>query len=127
MREAAEGVRRTVGQLRTLMIAIHPPNLEAAGLEVALTDLLDRLATRGIATHLADELSERLAPEKEALFFRIAQEAVRNVATHAGAGRVTVRAWRAEGRANLAIEDDGRGFSTAAVEGDPRMAISACA
>lgn len=115
LRSAADRVRRTVGELRTLMIEIHPPNLESAGLEAALTDLLGRVADHGVATTLDYEAPGRLASDTEALFFRIAQEALRNVIAHAGAGAVAVRVWVGDGRANLSVEDDGRGFATAEV------------
>jgi signal transduction histidine kinase len=54
-----------------------------------------------------------LPPEVEALFFRSAQEAVRNVLAHAEAARVDVRVRARGGRAVLEVEDDGRGFDVA--------------
>jgi signal transduction histidine kinase len=51
-------------------------------------------------------------PERtETLLFRIAQEALRNVAAHAEASRVLIRVARDDGTAVLEVEDDGRGFS----------------
>ena len=47
-------LRQGVRDLRTLLVEIHPPNLESAGLEVALSDLLSPLAAAGIATDLHD-------------------------------------------------------------------------
>ena len=49
-------------------------------------------------------------PEREALLFRSAQEALRNVASHAGASEVDVRVARDDGRVLLEVDDDGVGF-----------------
>jgi signal transduction histidine kinase len=51
--------------------------------------------------------------------YRIAQEALTNVARHAGARTVSVTLTAAEGRLHLSVTDDGRGFDPeAASEGD---------
>src|SRR5262249_50074839 len=55
--------------------------------------------------------------ETESVLYRVAQEALRNVAKHARARHVRVRAGRGAGRAVLSVEDDGLGFSTAAAAG----------
>lgn len=111
---AAGGVRRSIRALRSLLVEIYPPNLRTAGLATALSDLLAPLSSRGIeaALHLPAELD--LPEEVEALVFRVAQEAVRNVATHAGACRVELRVARRQGQAVLTVEDDGLGFEPAA-------------
>lgn len=51
--------------------------------------------------------------------FRVAQEAVRNVAAHAGACRVGVRLVTASGCAVLTISDDGLGFDPATLADQP--------
>jgi signal transduction histidine kinase len=54
----------------------------------------------------------------EALTYRVAQEAVRNVARHAGgATRVTVDVTRRSGCLRLEVADDGPGFTLAELEG----------
>lgn len=47
----------------------------------------------------------------EALVFRAAQEAVRNVVAHAEADRVELGVHRENGHAVLTVSDDGRGFA----------------
>ncbi len=56
---------------------------------------------------------ERLGPATETTFYRIAQEALNNVAKHAAASRVDVIVERRDGTAVLVIEDDGVGFNPA--------------
>ena len=104
-------VRDSIGSLRSLLVEIYPPNLREEGLRTALDNLLAAPANRGIRTSLEFELDEReLAPEMEALLYRGAQEAIRNVLAHAGATHTGVVVTREAGRAVLVVEDDGRGF-----------------
>lgn len=119
LREAAAETRHGIGQLRTLLVEIYPPELHRAGLEAALSDLLAASEARGLETALHLEEGVRLDRETEALFFRVAQEALRNVTRHAGAAQVRVDVSASNGRARLLVEDDGRGFDpdTASEEG----------
>jgi two-component system, NarL family, sensor kinase len=111
LRHGAERTRHGMRQLRTLLVEIYPPNLHTAGLDPALSDLLAPLAARGLRTSL--EVDPALEAERpiEALVFRAAQEALRNVQAHAEAGSVDVRLERAGGSLVLTVRDDGRGFS----------------
>lgn len=115
MREAAEDTRRTIKELRTLLVDIYPPDLHRAGLASALRDLVAPLAPRGVEVTL--ELSEPIElPEAiETLFYRCAQEALRNVVKHAQADHVLVRV-ESDGRVCLTVEDDGIGLPTNAAE-----------
>jgi len=110
LREAAAETRHGIGQLRTLLVEIYPPELHRAGLEAALSDLLTASRARGIETALDVDPEVELGRDAEALFFRVAQEALRNVIKHADARRVTVAVKAKDGRAQLLVEDDGRGF-----------------
>ena len=114
VRAAADETRRTIRELRSLLVDIYPPDLHREGLGPALADLVDRVAERGIQVRLDLPDDLELPPEVEALFFRSAQEAVRNVLAHADAGRVDVHVRARAGRAVLEVEDDGRGFDVAA-------------
>ncbi len=113
LRGGAEQARQSVRALRTLLVEIYPPSLRQAGLASALADLLAPVAARGIEADVDVPDGLDLDPEDEALFFRVAQETVRNAVAHAGARRITVAVSRdAEGTA-LTVADDGRGFDPA--------------
>jgi signal transduction histidine kinase len=107
---AADTVRQSIRQLRSLVVDIYPPSLAEEGLGAALADLLAPLEQRAISTDL--DLPERvdLPPPVEALLYRAAQEAVRNVLAHSGARRVEVAVSVARRSATLVVTDDGRGF-----------------
>jgi signal transduction histidine kinase len=116
LREGASGTRDSMRRIRSLLVEIHPPNLQAAGLEAALGDLLALLPARGIETSLdiADGLD--LCDETEQLFYRAAGEAIRNVERHANASHLRVRVGTQDGRARLEVADDGVGFTQATRE-----------
>jgi signal transduction histidine kinase len=115
LRAAISRLRQGVRDLRTLLVEIHPPNLASAGLEVALSDLLSPLEATGITTelHVADTApagGDR-RDAGDALVYRVAREALRNVQAHAHAQSVRIDVTRDEtGTTRLVIADDGRGF-----------------
>jgi two-component system, NarL family, sensor kinase len=109
---AAGETRTSVRQLRTLFVDIYPNSLRDQGLEVALQDLLGPFGARGIATTLNVEPDLRLQAETERLLYRVAREALRNVAAHARARAVDVRVAADNGKVSLSVRDDGSGFDT---------------
>lgn len=109
--QAAAACRGAVRALRSTLVEIYPPRLREAGLESALSDLLNPLEARGIETELDVAPGLELSDELEALIFRVSQEGIRNVSAHSGAGRVAVAVSGDDGVVRLAIADDGRGFS----------------
>jgi two-component system NarL family sensor kinase len=117
LRSAIARLRQGVRDLRTLLVEIHPPSLESAGLEAALSDLLSPLEADGIATELHVEERASAGPDRDPLVYRVAREAVRNVQEHAGAGSVRMDVSApAPGVTRLVVEDDGRGFASSARE-----------
>jgi two-component system, NarL family, sensor kinase len=109
---AAAETRASVRQLRTLFVDIYPNSLRDQGLEVALRDLLGPFGVRGIATTLSVEPDLRLQAETERLLYRVAREALRNVAAHARARAVDVRVAADNCTVSLSVRDDGLGFDT---------------
>jgi signal transduction histidine kinase len=65
-----------------------------------------------------------LGEDAEALIFRVAQEALRNVAAHADASHVDVRVEPDGGRVALTVEDDGRGFEADAARPEGHFGLS---
>jgi two-component system, NarL family, sensor kinase len=119
LREAAAETRHGIGQLRTLLVEIYPPELHRAGLAAALNDLLGASEARGLQTSLDVHPELRLGRDTEALFYRVAQEALRNVSKHAGAKHVRVKVRSS----SLVVEDDGRGFDPDGVQGDGHFGL----
>jgi len=101
-----------IGNVRQMSQLLRPTILDDFGLEAGLRWLCEGFATRtGIDVKLESEFSGRLADQTETHLFRIAQEALTNVARHAEARHVRMRL-AAEGQwIVLSIEDDGRGMA----------------
>src|SRR4051794_10296691 len=111
LRDSAVRLRHGVRALRTLLVEIHPPSLESAGLEPALSDLLSPLAADGVATELAVDDAAAAGTAADPLVYRVAREALRNVHEHAAARSVRVAVSRVDGGpVRLDVVDDGRGF-----------------
>jgi signal transduction histidine kinase len=108
-------VRETIRELRTLLVDIYPPNLHQAGLRAVLEDLVAPLVAGGMTVDLDVEADLELPQHVEALLFRVAQEAVRNVLNHAGAEHVDLGVMTGDGSARLTVRDDGRGFAVSDV------------
>jgi signal transduction histidine kinase len=112
---AAEAARSAVGGIRRAVFDLHPMSLEELGFAAAVRVVLDRHVQRGVAAEMEGlAAADDLAPEPRTAAFRIVQEAVANAARHAGARRIEIRGWRAEGSVVVEVADDGRGFDPAA-------------
>jgi two-component system NarL family sensor kinase len=116
LRDGAKQTRRSIRQLRSLLVDIYPPDLHRAGLAAALSDLVAPLESRGLHARVDLPPGLRLEPDAEALMFRTAQEALRNVMTHSRARNVDVSVSLENSHAGLTIADDGRGFTPAAAQ-----------
>lgn len=107
--QLADSALRTVRDLSQLL---RPAVLDDLGLAAAVDWLLRGMARRNeLQTSLVqDSPIPRLAPETEVAAFRIIQEALTNVARHAGARRCIVRLASHEHWLTIRVEDDGQGF-----------------
>jgi signal transduction histidine kinase len=111
--EAADTLRSSVTDLRTLMIEIAPPDLAESGVDGALRKLLAPLPSRGIEVELDAAGAMHLSPDKTSLVFRVAQEAIRNVVNHSQATKVVTTLRFVDGVVTLQVDDNGKGFSAA--------------
>jgi signal transduction histidine kinase len=101
--------------LRELMASLRPPTLDEVGLAAALRDHVGAFARRsGLDCSVRVELDGRLDGELETVVYRVAQEALLNVARHAEARRMWLELEGAGDRVDLEIGDDGVGFEPVA-------------
>ena len=99
---------------------LRPTALEEQGLRVALTTYVRKWSKHfGIPArlHASPSTDEPLTPELETMLYRLAQEALNNVAKHARADRVDVVLERGPGNVSLIIEDNGVGFNPSETPG----------
>lgn len=116
---AAAETRETIRELRTLLVDIYPPTLQHSGLAAALDDLTEPLRATGIRVVLDVPDDLELPEDVEALLYRVAQEAVRNIRAHSRATQVAIDVSRREHEALLSIRDDGVGFAAASRDEAP--------
>ena len=105
-------VEQTAERIRDVMAYLRPPVLDDYGLVAALHWYGEQFAQRtDIAVAVeGEEPAPRLAARVENALFRIAQEALTNVAKHAQATQVTVTVEVEGGTLRLVVADDGIGF-----------------
>jgi len=93
------------------------PLVPAPRLAADLDGLVARAASAGVAVRVEITGDERpLPPGVDRAAFRIAQEALTNVARHANASRVWLRLEADAAEMRLTVRDDGSGFDCAAAE-----------
>ena len=105
-------VEQTAERIRDVMANLRPPVLDDYGLVAALHWYAEQFARRidiSVAVEGEDAVP-RLAAHVENALFRIAQEALTNVAKHAQATQVTVTVEVEGGSLRLVVADDGLGF-----------------
>lgn len=104
---------QTQGTVREIAAKLRPTVLDSEGLDAAVEWLVaDFRARTGIPCELAlRRQSIAAGSELSTALFRILQEALTNVARHAGASRVEVSLAAEGGRAVLEVRDDGRGIA----------------
>jgi signal transduction histidine kinase len=128
-REELEAVGRSLRvsmrALRSLLVEIYPPDLHTAGLAAAIDDLVAPLMASGVQVDVDVSGVEDAPTSTVALVWRVAQEAVRNVARHAHAGRMSLTVHREHGALVLEVVDDGRGFDPASVPSTDRFGLRA--
>jgi signal transduction histidine kinase len=114
--EMSKLLKETMGSVRVVMSDLRPPLLDDYGLYAAIEWHARQLATRtGLQVKVnGAKLEPRPAAEVEVALFRIAQEALTNVAKHAEARQAKISLSGEAGRVRLVVEDDGRGIGPAA-------------
>ena len=117
--EAQETARASLEEVRRIARMLRPEALDDLGLAAALRVLGERVAELSeleVAVHVQPGLPA-LGGDAELVLYRVAQEALTNVARHAGASRAEVRLTTAGGRPTLEVHDDGAGFPPGGAEG----------
>jgi signal transduction histidine kinase len=104
---------RTVSEVRSTVLGLHPSTLDELGLEGALRELVEAFNGPGQRVHLdctPGAVSE-LPAESELAAYRIVAEALTNARRHAGAHRVDVRVHRIQACVEVSVIDDGTGIA----------------
>lgn len=99
--------------LRRVAHRLHPALVEQAGLGPALVGLASdttRASGMQVEVNVPEGGIPSIPTDIALIFFRIAQEALRNAVKHAGIKRASLRVAVEQGAIFLFVEDEGRGF-----------------
>ena len=124
LEECSSLVEGTVDAMRNVMAELRPHALDDYGLPAALRSLATGFSRR-TGIHVAfegDAPAADLPKPVDLAMFRIAQEALNNVAKHSNAQRVEIAIRRANGLATLSVRDNGIGFDPKRIERSNREA-----
>ena len=109
--QADELVRQAQKELNILIAEMRPAALEGKGLTSALREYVARWSQGAEIEADLRVQGEREAPlEVEQALFRVAQEALANVARHSGAEHAEVDLIYTSSTVTLRVADDGKGF-----------------
>lgn len=114
MNDVLEGINQVIGRVRQVSLDLRPPVLDDLGLVPALVWLIGRERKLfGLEVSFRHcGLNGRLPQEIETAAYRIAQEALSNVARHSGTKQATASLHGTADAIALRVEDRGRGFDT---------------
>lgn len=110
--------RGALSEMRSLLVELRPESIEKAGLAELLPQLCEAFSARTwsqVTQHIVQ--TTPLPPDVKEVFYRVAQEALNNIAKHARATDVLLRLSEDSGRmpagrVELRISDNGRGFDS---------------
>jgi signal transduction histidine kinase len=102
-------VEAAVAEVRRILDGLRPAPLDDVGFVAAVRRHADALA-RSVPVRVTAEELPPLPPDVETAAYRIAQEALTNVARHSGARSAEVGLRARDGRLEVAVVDDGAGF-----------------
>lgn len=110
--EAVRGLLNQVEErLRSLAHELRPPVLTNLGLAAALRFLTTAAAKRwGLSVTVDGAVDQKLPAPIETAIYRVAQEAITNVAKHASATTAHIHLWVDDGHIGCSIVDNGTGF-----------------
>ncbi|MBW3608326.1 MAG: sensor histidine kinase [Actinobacteria bacterium] len=112
LEEGREAARDAITEVRRIVADLRPEALDDLGLASALASLATNFERRSgirVERRLAANLP-RLSAEQDLVLYRVAQEALTNIARHAHARRAELRVEQVDGHVRVVVRDDGRGF-----------------
>lgn len=109
--ELRQLTRGALAEMRTLLLELRPAALMEAEVTELFRHLCDSFSGRALVQVDCDlDIQCDLEADIKIAIYRIAQEALNNIAKHAQASRVEMKLACQEGRVTMIIRDDGRGF-----------------
>ncbi len=119
LEELRQLTRGALAEMRTLLLEMRPESLERSDIKSLLNQLADAFIGRvRVPVSLDIQGDCELAHEVKLVFYRVAQEALNNIAKHSGARQVELHLECQPDQMNLIIKDDGLGFDADTITPD---------
>lgn len=118
MRQLARGA---LAEMRTLLMELRPNAIVEANPRELLKHLMDAFTGRtGISIHYSEKIDTGtvLSSEQKLVIYRVAQEALNNIAKHATPSEVKILFHVESTQVNLMIKDNGVGFNPHEIQPD---------
>jgi signal transduction histidine kinase len=116
LEELRQLTRGALAEMRTMLLEMRPESLERADLKTLLAQLADAFVGRvRVPVDLVVQGDCELSHDIKVAFYRVAQEAMNNIAKHSGARHVEAHLECRPGQLDLRIQDDGLGFEVDSV------------
>jgi signal transduction histidine kinase len=116
----ADAVRQELKDLGTMLRRVahrlHPAVIDQGGLLPALAQLAEdtkRMSSLDATTRLPTVSESILERDRSLILYRVAQEALRNIAKHSGATRAEIAVELKGNSLVMSVADNGRGFDAA--------------
>lgn len=111
LEELRDLTRGALAEMRTLLLELRPAKLIEVDLGDLLRQLVEAISGRArIPITLEVEGDGEISADVKVALYRVAQEALNNIAKHSHAQHVWIRFERSSSRVLLAVKDDGNGF-----------------
>lgn len=112
LEETLKTTEESVREIRTFSYLLHPPLLDALGLQSAMRWYVEGYNKRSEVQVKLDlpESQDRIDKEAELTLFRIVQEALTNIQRHSGGRHANISMRRTAENLTLSISDDGHGM-----------------
>jgi nitrate/nitrite-specific signal transduction histidine kinase len=119
LEELRQLTRGALAEMRTLLLEMRPESLERSDIKSLITQLADAFIGRvRVPVSLDIQGDCMLTHDVKLVFYRVAQEALNNIAKHSGARQVEVHMECQPNQMRLFIKDDGLGFEPASISPD---------
>jgi len=111
LRDLHQLTRGAMSEMRSLLVELRPETLTRTELGVLLMQLCD-VFTGNTQVEVIRKINKQviLPPDIQLVFYRVAQEALNNVAKHAQATQVQIDLYSTSNVVEMRIRDNGRGF-----------------
>ncbi len=115
IQKSSEQIYHAINEITNISRALVPPSISDLGLIASIKDLLDQVTVSQkikVEFKAEGDIENDINDNQKLMLFRIINQQVNNVLTHAEANKLSVQLLISELLIELMITDDGKGFDT---------------